>query len=90
MPRKAAISLTNLDFDDIRTAIKTYFEADATFSDYNFEGAGLAVLLDILAYNTHYSAFTANMMANEMFLESAQVRKNLVALAKQEQHLLQQ
>ena len=83
MPSKAAISLTNLDFDDIRTAIKTYFEADATFKDYNFEGAGLAVLLDILAYNTHYSAFTANMMANEMFLESAQVRKNLVAIAKQ-------
>ena len=83
MPSKAAISLTNLNFDDIRASIKAYFEADATFTDYNFEGAGLAILLDILAYNTHYSAFTANMMANEMFLESAQVRKNLVALAKQ-------
>ena len=83
MPSKAAVSLTNLDFDEIRASIKTYFEADATFKDYNFEGSGLAILLDILAYNTHYSAFTANMMANEMFLESAQVRKNLVALAKQ-------
>ena len=82
MPTKAAISLTELDFDSVRASLKTYFEADATFTDYNFEGSGLSILMDILAYNTHYSAFMANMLANEMFLESAQVRKNVISLAK--------
>lgn len=82
MPTKAAVSLTELDFDDIRASLKTHFEADGTFTDYNFEGSGLAILLDILAYNTHYSAFMANMLANESFLDSAQVRNNVVSLAK--------
>lgn len=82
MPTKAIVNLTELDFDNIRASLKTYFEADATFTDYNFEGAGLASLLDVLAYNTHYSAFMANMVASETFMDSASIRNSVVSISK--------
>ena len=75
--------LTNLDYFDIKNALRDYLRANSDFSDYDFEGSTLGTLLDVLAYNTYYTAFNANMVVNEAFLDSATVRDNVVALAKQ-------
>ena len=75
-------SVSDLDFDDIKSNLKAYLQDQPEFSDYDFEGSGFAVLLDTLAYNTHYLGFNANMVANEMYLDSADIRKNVVSLAK--------
>ena len=74
--------VSDLDFDAIKLNLKSFLQDQPEFSDYNFEGSGFAVLLDTLAYNTHYLGFNANMVANEMYLDSADVRKNVVSLAK--------
>jgi len=74
--------VSDLDFDAIKSNLKAFLQDQAEFSDYNFEGSGFAVLLDTLAYNTHYLGFNANMVANEMYLDSADIRKNIVSLAK--------
>ena len=74
--------VSDLDFDAIKLNLKAFLQDQPEFSDYNFEGSGFAVLLDTLAYNTHYLGFNANMVANEMYLDSADVRKNVVSLAK--------
>jgi len=74
--------VSDLDFDAIKENLKSFLQDQPEFSDYNFEGSGFAVLLDTLAYNTHYLGFNANMVANEMYLDSADVRKNVVSLAK--------
>ena len=76
------LDITELDFDQIKQNLKVFLQAQPEFSDYNFEGSGFAVLLDLLAYNTHYLGFNANMLANEMYLDSADVRANVVSLAK--------
>jgi len=76
------LDISELDFDLIKLNLKTFLQGQAEFSDYNFEGSGFAVLLDLLAYNTHYLGFNANMLANEMYLDSADVRANIVSLAK--------
>ena len=76
------LNVSELDFDSIKTNLKTFLQSQPEFSDYNFEGSGFSVLLDLLAYNTHYLGFNANMLANEMYLDSADVRKNIVSLAK--------
>jgi len=78
----ADLRITELDFDDIKTNLKNYLKAQTEFSDYDFEGSGLSALLDVLAYNTHYNAYIANMLANEMFLDSAVKRASVVSLAK--------
>jgi hypothetical protein len=75
-------NLTNIDFDDIRESIKSYMRTRPEFSDYDFTGSTLSYLLDILAYNTYYSAFNANMALNELFLDSATIRDNVTSLAK--------
>jgi len=75
-------NLTALDFDDIKSSIKTYLRTRNEFSDYDFEGSGLSYLIDTLAYNTYYSAFNANMSMNEAFLPSATLRDNIVNVAK--------
>ena len=75
-------TVSDLDFDNIKLNLKAFLQDQPEFSDYNFEGSGFAVLLDTLAYNTHYLGFNANMVANEMYLDSADVRKNVVSLAK--------
>ena len=75
--------LNNLDFAEIKTALKDYMRAQSDFTDYDFEASALSQLLDVLAYNTYYTAFNANMVVNEMFLDSATLRDNVVALAKQ-------
>ena len=75
-------TVSDLDFDNIKLNLKAFLQDQPEFSDYNFEGSGFAVLLDTLAYNTHYLGFNANMVANEMYLDYADVRKNVVSLAK--------
>ena len=76
------LEVSELDFDDIKSNLKTFLQNQSEFQDYDFEGSGFAVLLDLLAYNTHYLGFNANMLANEMYLDSADIRKNIVSLAK--------
>ena len=74
--------VSDLDFDAIKSNLRAFLQDQTEFSDYNFEGSGFAVLLDTLAYNTHYLGFNANMLANEIYLDSADIRKNIVSLAK--------
>ena len=76
------LTVSELDFDNIKTNLKTFLQGQSEFQDYDFAGSGFAVLIDMLAYNTHYLGFNANMLANEMYLDSADIRKNIVSLAK--------
>jgi len=76
------VSVTELDFDDIKTNLKTFMRNQNEFTDYDFEGSGINALLDVLAYNTHYLAMNVNMAANEMFLDSASIRSTVVSHAK--------
>jgi hypothetical protein len=76
------LRVTELDFDTIRTNLKTFLQSQTEFTDYNFDGAGLSVLLDVLAYNDHYSAMTVHLMANEMFIDTAIKRSSVVSIAK--------
>ena len=76
------LSVSELDFDNIKTNLKTFLQSQSEFQDYDFEGSGFAILLDLLAYNTHYLGFNANMLANEMYLDSADIRKNIISIAK--------
>ena len=82
MATNTKVTITELDFDTIKTNLKTYLKQQTTFQDYDFEGSGLSNLLDVLAYNTHYMSYYANMIANEMFLDSAMIRSSVVSLAK--------
>jgi len=75
--------VANLDFADIKAVLKEYMRAQSDFTDYDFEGSALATLIDTLAYNTYYTAFNTNMVVNELFIDSATLRDNVVALAKQ-------
>jgi len=76
------LRVTELDFDTIKSNLKTFLNQQTEFQDYDFEGAGLSVLLDILAYNTHYNAYYLNMVANESFLDTALLRDSAVSHAK--------
>jgi len=76
------LNVTELDFDDIKTNLKTFMRNQDSFSDYDFEGSGINALLDVLAYNTHYLAMNVNMAANEMFLDTASLRESVVSHAK--------
>lgn len=76
------IKVDELNFDDIKNNIKTFLKGQKQFKDYNFDGSGLSVILDILAYNTHYNALYNNMAVNEMFLDSASKRDSVVSIAK--------
>jgi len=75
--------VANLDFEDIKAALKDYLRANSDFTDYDFEGSALSTLIDTLAYNTYYTAFNTNMVVNELFIDSATLRDNVVAIAKQ-------
>jgi len=77
------IRVSELDFDQIKTNLKNFLRGQDKFSDYDFEGSGLSVLLDVLAYNTHYNALYTNLAVNEMFLDSASKRSSVVSIAKQ-------
>ena len=77
-----SLRVTELDYFGIRENLKTFLKNQEKFSDYNFEGSGMAVLLDLLAYNTYYNSFYMNMIANESFLDTAQDRKNILSHVK--------
>jgi hypothetical protein len=76
------LRVTELDFDQIKQNLKTYLQAQSEFTDYDFEGSGLNILLDILAYNTHYNAYYMNMVANESFMDTALLRDSVISHAK--------
>ena len=76
------LDVTELDFDEIKDNLKVFLKGQTEFTDYDFEGSGMNILLDTLAYNTHYLAFNANMLANEMFLDSSALRSSVVSHAK--------
>jgi hypothetical protein len=76
------IQVTDLDFNNIKTNLKTFLQSQTILQDYNYDGSALSTLLDILAYNTQYNAYYLNMVANEMFLDSALLRSSVVSQAK--------
>ena len=78
----AKLEISQLDFDNIKNNLKRYLSNQNQFKDYDFEGSGMAVLLDLLAYNTHYLSYNANVLANEMFIDTADLRNSIVSLAK--------
>lgn len=77
-----ALRITELDFDGIKNNLKAYLKSQSEFQDYDFEGSGMSVLLDILAYNTHYMSYYLNMVGNEMFMDTAQLRSSILSHAK--------
>ncbi len=78
----ALVNFTNLDFDQIKTSLKDYLRENSNFTDYDFEGSNLSNIIDVLAYNTYISSYNANMISNEVFIDSATLRENVVALAR--------
>jgi hypothetical protein len=81
--KSSQVNITDLDFDDIASNLKEYLKGQSTLKDYNFEGSNISILIDLLAYSSHVSAFNANMVASELFLDTAQIRKNIVSRAKE-------
>jgi hypothetical protein len=75
-------NFTNLDFDQIKTSLKDYLRANSNFTDYDFEGSNFSTILDVLAYNTYIASYNANMISNEVFIDSATLRENIVSLAR--------
>jgi hypothetical protein len=82
MAANTTLTVTDLDFDSIKNNLKTFLRSQTRFQDFDFEGSGMNVLLDLLAYNTHYNAFYLNMIANEMFLDTSKLRQSTVSHAK--------
>lgn len=76
------VNFSNLDFDQIKTSIKDYLKSNSNFTDYDFEGSNLSTIIDVLAYNTYITSYNANMVANEVFIDSATLRENIVSLAR--------
>ena len=76
------VNFTNLDFEEVKTTLKEYLKSNSNFTDYDFEGSNLSTILDVLAYNTYITSYNANMVANEVFIDSATLRENVVALAR--------
>ena len=81
--KSSNINITDLDFDQVSGSLKEYLKGQTVLKDYNFEGSNMSILVDLLAYAAHTSAFNANMVASEMFLDTAQIRKNVVSRAKE-------
>lgn len=78
----ALVNFTNLDFDQIKSSIREYLRANSNFTDYDFEGSNLSIIIDTLAYNTYISSYNANMISNEVFIDGATLRENVVSLAR--------
>lgn len=76
------VNFSNVDFDEIKQSIKDYLRANSNFTDYDFEGSNLSTIIDTLAYNTYISSYNANMVTNEVFLDSATLRENVVSIAR--------
>jgi len=83
MAANTSINLVNLDFTSLKESLKTYLKTQNTFKDYDFEGSNINVLLDVLSYNTYMNTFYLNMIGNEMFLDSAQLRESVISRAKE-------
>lgn len=83
MAANTYLQVSDLDFETIRNNLKSYLSGQTQFKDYDFEGSGMAVLLDVLAYNTHYNSYYLNMIGNEMFMDTAQIRDSVVSRAKE-------
>ena len=75
-------NFANLDFDQVKTTLIEYIQSSSDFTDYNFEGSNLSSIIDLLAYNTYITSYNANMVANEVFIDSATLRENVVSLAR--------
>tara|TARA_B100001564_G_scaffold252385_1_gene214524 strand:+ start:2443 stop:4518 length:2076 start_codon:yes stop_codon:yes gene_type:complete len=75
-------NFTNLDFNQVKTTLREYLKENSSFTDYDFEGSNLSTILDVLAYNTYITSYNANMVANEVFIDSATLRENVVSLAR--------
>ena len=82
MARQHRLDISELDFENIKSSLKRFLSNQTQFKDYDFEGSSMAVLLDLLSYNTHYLAYNANFVANEMFMDTAQLRSSVASLAK--------
>ena len=78
----ALLNFTSLDFDQIKTTLKDYLRSNSNFTDYDFEGSNISSIFDVLAYNTYITSYNANMISNEVFIDSATLRENVVALAR--------
>ena len=78
----ALVNFTQLDFDQIKNSIKDYLRSNPNFTDYDFEGSNLSSIIDLLAYNTYITSYNANMVSNEVFIDSATLRENVVSLAR--------
>ena len=76
------VNFSNLDFTQIKESIKEYVKTNSNFTDYDSDGSNLSAIIDILAYNTYINSYNANMVSNEVFLDSATLRENVVALAR--------
>ena len=76
------VNFSNLDFDEVKTSLKEYIRANSTFTDYDFEGSNISSIIDLLAYNTYITSYNANMVSNEVFIDSATLRENVVSLAR--------
>ena len=75
-------NFSNLDFDQVKTTLQEYLKSNSNFTDYDFEGSNLSTLLDVLAYNTYITSYNANMITNEVFIDTATLRENIVSLAR--------
>ena len=78
----ALVNFADLDFDQIKTSIKDYLRSNSNFTDYDFEGSNLSTIIDVLAYNTYITSYNTNMVTNEVFIDSATIRENVVSLAR--------
>ena len=76
------VNFTNLDFEQVKTSLVEYLRSNSNFTDYDFEGSNLSTIIDVLAYNTYITSYNANMVANEVFIDSATLRENIVSLAR--------
>lgn len=83
MASQTIVNFTTLDYDQIKTSLQDYLRANSNFTDYDFEGSNLSTIIDILAYNTYTNAFIGNMLSNEVYLDSATLRENVVAAARE-------
>ena len=75
-------NFSNLDFDQVKETLQEYLKSNSNFTDYDFEGSNLSTILDVLAYNTYITSYNANMITNEVFIDTATLRKNIVSLAR--------
>ena len=79
---KERLNVTEMDFDQIKSNLKTFLQSQTQLADYDYEGSAISTIIDVLAYNTFYNAFNANLNINEIFLDTAEVRNNVVSHAK--------